>query len=237
MEPFGHIAYDQERFSELVVATGTFYFMKNLATDAAAGGEVLDLSEYGLAPEDDPAWFRIETLAGETYRVFVGDAAVTDNGYYVYVEGRENAVYISNSTLVGTTALCALPTFVDPILTSPFVSNGYYFTKDFTLWRPTGDGYVIGPADSVTFTYYATVDGQRRESEYGTVDLRQAMTEVRDAFVGRQLGDSGFSYTVTHGTGEEIEEEDGFKTVMDKIGLNSPFVEETFKKIEENLIK
>ena len=36
---------------------------------------------------------------------------------------------------------------------------------------------------------------------------------------------------------EEIEEEDGFKTVMDKIGLNSPFVEETFKKIEENLIK
>ena len=36
---------------------------------------------------------------------------------------------------------------------------------------------------------------------------------------------------------EEIDEEDGFKTVMDKIGLNSPFVEETFKKIEENLIK
>lgn len=36
---------------------------------------------------------------------------------------------------------------------------------------------------------------------------------------------------------EEIEEEDGFKTVMDKIGLNSPFVEETFKKIEANMIK
>ena len=36
---------------------------------------------------------------------------------------------------------------------------------------------------------------------------------------------------------EEIDETDGFKTVMEKIGLNSPFVEETFKKIEETLMK
>lgn len=36
---------------------------------------------------------------------------------------------------------------------------------------------------------------------------------------------------------EEIEENDGFKEVLGKIGLNSPFVEDTFKDIEENLIK
>ena len=36
---------------------------------------------------------------------------------------------------------------------------------------------------------------------------------------------------------EEIEENDGFKGTLNKIGLASPFVEETFKKIEEDLIK
>ena len=36
---------------------------------------------------------------------------------------------------------------------------------------------------------------------------------------------------------EEIEEDDGFKTVLEKIGLASPFEEDTFKKLQEDLMK
>ena len=207
MVGYPEVGYNEERFSELVVATGTFYFLRNLTGDAVAEGAELDYSLYGLAPEDDPAWFEIETFDGEKpIRVYIGDAAVTESGYYVRVDGRA-AVYVSNSTLVGKTALERLESYVDPMLTSPLVSNGYYFNKDVTLWQRAVDTYVISAQDTVSFTFDTYENGVLKESnEYATVDLIRAKEALRNAFVGKTKTATDIIYTITfdEGDGEEL---------------------------------
>ena len=233
MVGYPEVAYNEERFSELVVATGTFYFIRNLTGDAVAEGAALDYSRYGLAPEDDPAWFEIETFAGEKpIRVYVGDAAVTDSGYYVRVDGRD-AVYVSNSTLVGTTALKGIESYVDAMLTVPLVSNGYYFNKDFTLWKQMGSDYLIDAQDTVTFVYY----NESNEEEYATVDLIRAKEALRTAFVGRKVGEGNFSFSVTYPDDEAEAEDLRGKTVEYRVkeitGVNSLFITLNFVKTSE----
>ncbi len=209
---YADITYKQERLSELVVATGSFYYHKNIAKDAEASGTQLDLSQYGLAPEQDPAWFEIETFAGDTVRVYVGDAAVTDNGYYVMVDGRED-VYVSHTTLVGTTALCELPTFVDPTLTYSFVQTAYYFSKDFSFWRPAPEGYRLTLDDSVRFRYTSRIIAGAKEGdvietgpENATQDLRTAQAVMQEAFLGKGVGDGGFTFTIEHEDSDKVAE-------------------------------
>ena len=209
---YGHIPYQEERFSELVVATGSFYYHKNIGEDAAEGGVTLNLADYGLAPEQDPAWFEVTTLGGSTYRVYVGDPAVTDGGYYVRVEGRDT-VYVSHSNLVGQTALCELPSFVDPTLTAIFVQTGYYFNRNFTLYKPSPEDYLLTGDDTVAFAYRAEINGVLGEREVASQDLRRAHAEMREAFIGKKKGDDPFVFTVNYPDSEEVSEELRGKTV------------------------
>ena len=214
---YAHISYNEERFSELVVATGTFYYLKNLSNEEELSGENLDYSEYGLAEEDDPAWFEIVTFSSpDPIRVYVGDAAVTDNGYYVRVEGRDT-VYVSNSTLVGETALETLASFVDPMLTTIFVQYGYYYTKDFTLWKPAPAGYAIGKQDTISFTYRTVIDGVESESMAGSTDLRTARSEILTAFVGKTTAADPFTFTMTYEDSKDVDESLRGKTVEYRI--------------------
>ena len=214
---YAHISYNEERFSELVVATGTFYYLKNLSQEEDLAGEALDYSEYGLAEEDDPAWFEIVTFSSpDPIRVYVGNPAVTDNGYYVRVEGRDT-VYVSNSTLVGETALETLASFVDPMLTTIFVQYGYYYTKDFTLWKPQAPDYAIRKQDSISFTYRTVIDGIESESMNGSTDLRTARQEILDAFVGKTKAADPFSFSMTYEDSKDVEEALRGKTVTYKI--------------------
>ena len=194
---YPHIPYDEERFSELVVATGTFYFLRNLGEEPELEGKTPVWSDYGLAPEDDPAWFELETLDGKRYKVYVGDRAVTDNGYYARLEGRDT-VYVSNSTLVGETALTTLPSFVNRTLTSTLVNNAFYYNKDVTLWKTAPEGYRLTADDVVHYRYRTTVDGITSDVEIGSTDLRTARQEVVDAFLGKRLGGAPFTFTVSY---------------------------------------
>ena len=238
MVGYPEVAYNEERFSELVVATGTFYYLRNLTGDAAAEGEELDYSRYGLAPEDDPAWFELE-LFGEDkpIRVYVGDPAVTDNGYYVRVEGRD-AVYVSNSTLVGKTALERIESYVDALLTSPLVSNGYYFNKDFTLWKQMGNEYVIDVQDTVSFLFDTYENGVLKYAdEYATVDLIRAKEALRNAFIGRSAGEASFSFTVTYPDSEGEAEDVRGKTLEYRVkkiqSVSSLYITLNFVKTSE----
>lgn len=214
---YAHIAYNQERFSELVVATGTFYYLRNLSNEEELAGGTLDYAEYGLAEEDDPAWFEIVTFSSpDPIRVYVGDAAVTDNGYYVRVEGRDT-VYVSNSTLVGETALETLSSFVDPLLTSVFVQYGYYYTKDFTLWKPAAADHAITKQDSIRFTYRTVIDGVESESQLGSTDLRTARAEILTAFCGKTVAAGPFSFTMTYEDSKDVAEDFRGKTVEYRI--------------------
>ena len=231
------IAYNEERFSELVVGTGTFYYLRNLTGDAAAEGTALDYSRYGLAPEDDPAWFEITTFDSQTpIRVYVGDAAVTDNGYYVRVEGRE-AVYVSNSTLVGKTALEQIESYVDPMLTNPLVSNGYYFNKDFTIWKKAADDYVINAQDTVSFTFDTYENGVLKYAdEYATVDLIRAKDEIKEAFAGKTKNATDIVYKLTFEDDDEDEQMRGktFEYRVKEIkSINSLYIALNFVKTSE----
>lgn len=212
---YGHIVYDNERFSELVVASGTFYYYKNLGEDPALAGTPLDFADYGLSEADDPAWFEISTFGGESVRVYIGDKAVTDSGYYVRVEGR-NTVYVSNTTLVGETALASLASFVDPTLTTPFVQNAYYYNRNFTLWRPSEAGHAIGEGDVVEFTFREKEGGVYGTLQEGSAELRTALDAFRTAFLGKRVGDAPFELSITYPDDHADEELRG-KTVEYRI--------------------
>lgn len=190
------VAYDEELFSSLVVATGTFYYLKNITTEAVTAGESVNYADYGLAPEDDPAWFELVTFAGETIRVYVGDEAVTEAGHYVRVEGR-STVYLSLSSAVKETALMPLAKFASPTLAYFFVQQGYSFNKNFTLWRPHDPLCPIAAEDTVNFKATATVEGGTPVSHDLSVDLRTSLPAIREAFAGKMITDRGFTFTVT----------------------------------------
>ena len=203
------IEYDEERLSELVVATGTFYYLRDLGRAPELGDGTLDFAEYGLSEADDPAWFEIATFGGETVRVYVGDPAVTDNGYYVRVAGRDT-VYVSNSNLVGETALAKLVSFVDPTLTGTLVNYGYYYSNDFRLYKPAYPGQTVGREDTVYFLFRREVDGVITEAELGSVDLATAPSEIVAAFCDtpRTTASKDFSYTLSFAADDkEVPEE------------------------------
>ncbi len=240
---YPHIRYDEERFSEIVVATGTFYYLRNLGEEPELEGKKPIWSDYGLAPEDDPAWFELETLDGIKYKVYVGDPAVTDGGYYVRVEVGgipRDTVYVSNSNLVGETALASLPSFVDATLTSTPVSNAFYYNKDVTLWRTAPEGYVLTKDDTVSYRYRTTVDGVTSEPRQGSTDMRTARSEVLDAFLGRRIGDTPLSFTITYAADEsfdDVTDEEEKKRLEALRGKTVTYSVEEIVRIEELYIE
>lgn len=113
--------------SSLVVSTGYTLSMTRVAEDAE------DLSEYGLAESDNPAWYKLTKTDGIEHIVYVGDPIPTGAGYYCkYID--RNAVYILDST-IGTTVLADIRSLITPILSYPVSSTQYYTTKDFWIKR------------------------------------------------------------------------------------------------------
>lgn len=240
---YPHIKYDEERFSEIVVATGTFYFLRNLGEEPELEGKKPVWSHYGLAPEDDPAWFELETLTGIKYKVYVGDPVVTDGGYYVRVEVdgvARDTVYVSNSTLVGETALTELPSFVDATLTSTPVSNAFYYNRDVALWKTAPLGYVLTKDDTVSYRYRTTVDGVTSDLQLGSTDMRSARREVFDAFLGVKIGDQPFTFNITYDPNENfdnVEDEEEKKRLEALRGKTVVYAVEEIVKIEELYIE
>lgn len=116
--------YNEELFSQLVVASGF-----PLISDRFLPGEDrADLSEYGLGPDDNPAYYIITTRpadgeAPRSYKVLIGKPSLTENYYYCMVEGRD-IVYILEQS-IKTTLLADVKSLLTPILTYPIEDNSY----------------------------------------------------------------------------------------------------------------
>ena len=125
--------YSKEAFSSLVVSTGYTLSMMRVMEHCD------DMSEYGLDPSDDPAWYKITKLDRTEHIVYVGDMIPTGAGFYCRYADRD-AVYILDSTLAYT-VLQDVKVLIVPILSFPLSSTQYYMTKDFYIQK-YGDLFV-----------------------------------------------------------------------------------------------
>ncbi len=121
------LTFDPEIFSSLVVSSGTPTAMMRVATDLTDE----QMAEYGL---DDPqaSWTVTSTL-GEKFTMYVGDALVTEGGYYVKYADRD-AAYIVSTTLAET-ILQPAKVLLKPLLTAGMSQNDYFFVDSFSVWH------------------------------------------------------------------------------------------------------
>ena len=184
--------YDYEKISEIVVSVGTTYVREKIISEKVTE-EIF--AEYGLSLADDPAYFRVETFDGESFKVYIGEKTITDGGFYLRREGVAS-VYVSQSTTVGNAVQAKPEYYVKPLLTRVFTTHGHYYTKDFTFWRRITDTEEkVHRDDTVQFEFYEIKeDGTKGEIRSGSMDLRDAQVAIKDAFEGKKIGDGNFSF-------------------------------------------
>lgn len=217
--PFAHVKYDEEEFSSLIVGTGTTYVLPKIVDSAAgeSGNELNNeiLKEYGLAPEDDPAYYEIQTLNGQIERVYVGNKAVTEGGYYIRREGY-SGIYVSLVTRIGDVAKAEASSFVEPILVTLPYSYAYFYAQNFSLW--TKENETATAEDAVTVRFSSTVDGVSDKIEITTLDMRTCREELRALLVGKRAGLCDLSVNISYASDDEgIPEAWRGKTVTHRI--------------------
>jgi hypothetical protein len=100
-------------------------------------GSGIDYAEYGLVPEErtdeegntysyTPIKYTIKTKSGATYTVTVGDAIVSDGGYYAKCEGNDT-VYILGTEL--DVATYPIESFLSPAMMYPTTTANYTTLK------------------------------------------------------------------------------------------------------------
>ncbi|MBQ8551289.1 MAG: DUF4340 domain-containing protein [Clostridia bacterium] len=119
--------YSKELFSSLVVSTGYTLSMERVTMDCE------DMSEYGLAEDQNPAWYTLTTHEGEEHTVYIGDLIPSGGGYYVRYKDR-NAVYVLDTT-IGNTVLMPLENMITAMLTLPMNTNDYFTIKNFAVMQ------------------------------------------------------------------------------------------------------
>lgn len=125
-----YATFDKELFSSLVVSVGYPLSIERVVTDCE------DLSEYGLADDQNPAYYTVTTRpdadgVSESHTVYVGDLVPTGGGYYVRHADR-NAVYILDTEL-SKTVLAPIEDLITPMLTLPMSQNDYFMIENFIV--------------------------------------------------------------------------------------------------------
>lgn len=137
--------YSLELLSSLVVSSGYTLAMPLGDGSPRLNDPSEDLSVYGLAEEDDPAWYILTTMSGKKYKVFIGDLIPTGGGYYCMFDGR-NAVYVLDSTL-SSTLLADVKSMITPSLGYPISTSDMFNVDDFQIIK---DGKLFVWIDTLT---------------------------------------------------------------------------------------
>ena len=118
-----HLSLRTTKVSELISIAG--YPLARKKIDSSAQ----EYEQYGLnAPV---AEWTITDKAGETHTLSVGHRLLTDDGYYICLDGR-GAVY-ELSTSIETTILLQAQDYVNPLLMAAAPTNKYYEINRFTI--------------------------------------------------------------------------------------------------------
>ena len=153
-----------ELFAQLSVGCGYTISMQRLENPVRLPDGSIDYSEYGLAPEkrveknedgtdkvDDqgtpvtydykPTWYTVTTMTGDAYTVTLGDATVSEAGYYARYEDRDT-VYILSSANLDAAVLQPVEALISPMMVYPMSLNTYFQVSNFN-YRSDIDHYAI----------------------------------------------------------------------------------------------
>ena len=153
-----------ELFAQLSVGVGYTISMQRLENPVRLPDGSIDYSEYGLTPEkrvkldeegeevtDDegnpvtydyvPTWYTVTTMTNDTYTVTLGDATVSEAGYYARY-GDRDTVYILSSINLDAAVLQPVEALVNPMMVYPMTLNTYFQVTNFT-YRSDIDYYGI----------------------------------------------------------------------------------------------
>ncbi len=120
-------SYSKEMLSSLVVSSGYTLSMTRVSENCDT------MSEYGLAPEDQPSYYTLTTTSGVTHTVYIGDPIPTGAGYYCSYEDRP-AVYVLDSSLAST-LLADVRDLMTAVLAYSISSNNYYTITNFEMTK------------------------------------------------------------------------------------------------------
>ncbi len=133
VEGYVNAPYSKEMISALVTNAGFPVTMKRVTEKTD------DLSQYGLAESDNPAYYILTTRTGETHKVYIGNMIPTGAGYYTKYEKRD-AVYITE-TSISQTLLGRVENLISPMLFIPPLQSDYFLVKDLILVKD-GDPFI-----------------------------------------------------------------------------------------------
>lgn len=150
--------YNEEKFSQLVVDAGYTLCLGRLSSlDFSAGADAV-YARYGLSESQNPTYYVLTTVTGESYTVYIG-AKSPDGNYYARLCGRE-AVYILYATLQES-ILAPLAYFVQPGLTfEADTTYGYIYIRNFAIFhdRSIVDGMFGNEEEKPSFGEGSTLD-------------------------------------------------------------------------------
>lgn len=122
---FEEVEIDPTALSSIVVGGGYALTMQRIADHAE------DLSEYGLDESQDPAWYKLTNLQGESWKVYIGKKIVSGAAYYVRSEGSDSVYAISTSLI--DALLLPKETIVSKQLTTTISSTQIAGVSNFAI--------------------------------------------------------------------------------------------------------
>lgn len=231
------IQYDKEKYAYLCVAAGYPLAIRRLDTQA-----VLErgYAEYGLVPEKRvdaqgneydyvPAEYTITSKSGASYTVLIGDAIVSDAGYYVKLKGEENkSVYVMSNTNYDTTLLSTVESMITPMLTYPTTLTECYDVEDFTL-ASYPDGKEGKPNIHVSFDF---IDLLSRENTMYATEPYQPNAGGGYAYSGYRMSSTEISPVLQelyNPTITRVLKLGITKEALAEYGLDNPYFALTYK--------
>ncbi|MCD7787572.1 MAG: DUF4340 domain-containing protein [Firmicutes bacterium] len=135
LEGYENLAYDEELFSELVVAAGMSICLSRLTTDPTEE----ELETYGFTGTDDegnevdPSYYIVTTTEGVEHKVIIGRRILSSGGYYAMYEGRSTVYVLSSYSSIEETLLAPVTDLISPILTAGLSTTSYYLIDNFSI--------------------------------------------------------------------------------------------------------
>lgn len=205
-----------------------------------------DFEKYGLeysdgSNDDKATYYIIESVSGETHKVYIGDKIPSGSGYYArcvdtvtddsgktYVR---DSVYIVSSSTIEASVLSSPPATVTPLITYPlsFSTTSSAYFNAFAVQDTDGSLDIqLVPVKKIkddpfaSFAALSSYEAANIEGFYGSTDF-ESLNETFSNFSGVNVVELAVLKTFTDDkTGEEYEEYFFEDEVFEKYGLTNP---------------